>query len=50
MTQAPEFIRHWIDGYHRVADLSQADLNETATFVMLRRLLLVAWIGGHSET
>ncbi|MEO1161440.1 MAG: phosphotransferase, partial [Pseudomonadota bacterium] len=50
LPQTPELIRHWIEGYRRVADLSQDDLNEIATFVMLRRLLLVAWIGSHSET
>ena len=50
LPQAPELVRHWIEGYHRVADLPQADMDEIATFVMLRRLLLVAWIGSHSET
>lgn len=50
LPQAPDLILHWIEGYQRVVDLSQDDLNEIATFVMLRRLLLVAWIGSHSET
>ncbi len=50
LPQAPELIRHWIEGYHRAGSLSQADMDEIATFVMLRRLLLVAWIGSHSET
>jgi Ser/Thr protein kinase RdoA (MazF antagonist) len=30
--------------------LSAEDEAEIPTFVMLRRLLLVAWIGSHSET
>jgi len=34
----------------RIIDLPKADEDEIPTFVMLRRLLLVAWIGSHSET
>ena len=30
--------------------MAKADEAEIPTFVMLRRLLLVAWIGSHSET
>ena len=48
--EVPDLIRYWLIGYRRVIDLPQADENEIPTFVMLRRLLLVAWIGSHSET
>ena len=37
-------------GYRKVAELPEEDEAEIPTFVMLRRLLLVAWIGSHSET
>ena len=37
----------WLEGYRSVAPLDAADEAELATFVMLRRLLLVAWIGSH---
>jgi Ser/Thr protein kinase RdoA (MazF antagonist) len=50
LPEVPDLIRHWLIGYRKVIDLSQADENEIPTFVMLRRLLLVAWIGSHSET
>ncbi len=30
--------------------VSQAEEEEIPTFVMLRRLLLVAWVGSHAET
>ena len=50
LPEVPDMIRHWLIGYRRVIDLSQADEDEIPTFVMLRRLLLVAWIGSHSET
>jgi Ser/Thr protein kinase RdoA (MazF antagonist) len=48
--QVPDLIEAWKKGYRRVIDLSNADEIEIPTFIMLRRLLLVAWIGSHSET
>lgn len=46
----PELMSAWADGYRRVTDLPAEDEAEIPTFVMLRRMLLVAWIGSHSET
>jgi Ser/Thr protein kinase RdoA (MazF antagonist) len=40
----------WVRGYRTVAPLSLEDEHGLPTFVMLRRLLLVAWIGSHSDT
>ncbi|MBS0239141.1 MAG: phosphotransferase [Proteobacteria bacterium] len=48
--EVPELLKAWVRGYRRIGALSEAEENEIATFVMLRRLLLVAWIGSHSET
>ncbi len=48
--QVPGLIEAWKEGYRRVVPLSKADEAEIPTFVMLRRLLLVAWIGSHHET
>ena len=48
--QVPALIEHWKTGYRRVMPLSREDETEIPTFVMLRRLLLVAWIGSHHET
>lgn len=48
--EVPELLAAWVRGYRRVAELSAEDEAEIGTFVMLRRLLLVAWIGSHSET
>ena len=48
--QVPSLIESWKTGYRRVIALSPADEAEIRTFVMLRRLLLVAWIGSHAET
>ncbi|MDT8855499.1 phosphotransferase enzyme family protein [Paracoccaceae bacterium Fryx2] len=48
--QVPDLIESWKTGYRKVLDLPAADEAEIPTFVMLRRLLLVAWIGSHAET
>ncbi|HLH67121.1 MAG TPA: phosphotransferase [Solirubrobacteraceae bacterium] len=45
--RVPELQRAWVDGYRSVAQLDAEDEQELDTFVMLRRLLLVAWIGSH---
>lgn len=47
--QVPDLIEHWKTGYRRVTPLAFDDEHEIPTFVMLRRLLLVAWLGSHSE-
>jgi Ser/Thr protein kinase RdoA (MazF antagonist) len=46
----PELIEAWVKGYRSVAPLSAEDEHEIPTFVLYRRLLLVAWIGSHAET
>ena len=45
--RVPELQDAWVRGYRRVAELDPASAAELPTFVMLRRLLLVAWIGSH---
>lgn len=49
-TDVPELIQSWLAGYRRVLPIPAEDEAEIPTFVMLRRQLLVAWIGSHSET
>ena len=48
--EVPELLKAWVRGYRRIGKLSAEEENEIPTFVMLRRVLLVAWIGSHSET
>ena len=45
--RVPELREAWLEGYRSVAPLAPEDEAELDTFVMLRRLLLVAWIGSH---
>jgi Ser/Thr protein kinase RdoA (MazF antagonist) len=46
----PELMAAWVRGYRRVHALPAEDEVEIPTFVMLRRMILVAWIGSHAET
>lgn len=48
--EVPDLIKAWVRGYRRIGTLSPEQESEIETFVMLRRILLVAWIGSHSET
>jgi Ser/Thr protein kinase RdoA (MazF antagonist) len=48
--EVPELLKAWVRGYRRVGSLSAEEEREIETFVMLRRLVLIAWIGSHSET
>ena len=45
--QVPALIDAWLRGYRRVLELPAADEAEIWTFILFRRLLLVAWIGSH---
>ena len=45
-----ELEDYWIQGYRSVTSLSEESVNMLPNFVMLRRLLLTAWIGSHPET
>ncbi len=45
--EVPALVDSWLRGYRRVGRLSAEDEAEIWTFIMFRRLLLVAWIGSH---
>ena len=45
-----EWQAAWVDGYREVAELSADEEEMLATFVMLRRMMLVAWMGSHSHS
>jgi Ser/Thr protein kinase RdoA (MazF antagonist) len=40
----------WVTGYRSLLPLSADDENALPMFIMLRRLLLTAWVASHSET
>lgn len=43
----PALIDSWLTGYRNRGEIPAADEDEIWTFIMFRRLLLVAWIGSH---
>ena len=45
-----ELQAEWVNGYRNVVPVSNADEAMLPAFVMLRRMLLTAWIASHSET
>jgi Ser/Thr protein kinase RdoA (MazF antagonist) len=50
LPQVPSLIDCWLEGYRTVAPVSREEEEEIPTFIMLRRLLLVAWVGSHADT
>ena len=46
LPQVSSLIQHWLEGYRTVSAIGKAEEEEIPTFLMLRRLLLVAWVGG----
>ncbi|MGH2871822.1 MAG: phosphotransferase enzyme family protein [Solirubrobacteraceae bacterium] len=45
--RVPELRDAWVRGYRSVGKMSAAEEAELETFLLLRRLLIVAWIGSH---
>gem|GEM_PF-91448 len=46
----PQLRDAWIKGYRSVAEFSAADEAMLDTFIMLRRILLCAWLATHQES
>ena len=46
--EVPALVDSWLTGYRQVSELSAEDEAEIWTFILFRRLLLVAWIGSHA--
>lgn len=47
--RVPKLKAAWVEGYRSVRDLPAEDEAEIDTFIMLRRMALLAWIGSHIE-
>jgi Ser/Thr protein kinase RdoA (MazF antagonist) len=45
----PDLMQAWVCGYRKTAPLSTAEWTEIPTFVVLRRILLCAWLASHAE-
>ena len=45
-----ELIAAWLKGYESVRYLGDAERSEIPTFILFRRMALLAWTGSHAET
>jgi Ser/Thr protein kinase RdoA (MazF antagonist) len=48
-SMVPDLLRAWVAGYRKAAPLSAEERAEIPTFVVLRRILLTAWLASHDE-
>jgi Ser/Thr protein kinase RdoA (MazF antagonist) len=48
--RVPELQEAWLQGYRQVLPVSPEDEAILPTLIMLRRLLLLAWVGSHADT
>jgi len=46
----PAYVEAWLASYRKVRPLGRDELAAIDSFIMRRRLLLVAWVGSHSDT
>jgi Ser/Thr protein kinase RdoA (MazF antagonist) len=46
----PELVDAWVRSYRRLAPLTRDAEDEIPTFMMLRRVMVMAWIASHSDT
>jgi Ser/Thr protein kinase RdoA (MazF antagonist) len=46
----PALLEAWVAGYRQITSLSAEDAAEIPVMVMLRRILILAWIASHAET
>ena len=47
---APEWVEHWLKGYERIGHISDAEYALIPTFIMQRRIQIMAWNGSHAST
>lgn len=45
----PELVEKWVKGYRKVRPLSEEEEQEIPTFIMMRRLQLISWIGSRDN-
>ena len=45
----PKLVEAWLEGYQTVRKLSEEELNEIPTFIMMRRMQLIAWVGSRDN-
>jgi len=46
----PDLVNAWLDGYRKVLPFTDTDFMEIDTFIMMRRMQLMAWIASHLDS
>lgn len=46
----PELVEAWLKGYSKILPLNHKECQEIDTFIMQRRMQLMAWMASHSES
>ncbi|MEB3767646.1 phosphotransferase enzyme family protein [Acinetobacter sp. MD2] len=50
LAPAPQWMENWIEGYEREAHISNEEYALIPTFIMQRRIQMMAWVGSHAQT
>jgi len=45
-----ELVEAWLNGYQKVRDLSDEEKSELPTFILMRRIVRLAWLSSHSDS
>lgn len=46
----PDLVNAWLKGYKKVMPFTDTDFEEIDTFILMRRLQLMAWLASHKES
>lgn len=46
----PDLVNAWLDGYRKVLPFTDTDFVEIDTFILQRRIQLMAWLGSHQDS
>ncbi|MCD7891053.1 MAG: phosphotransferase [Ruminococcus sp.] len=46
----PDLINAWLRGYKKITPFTDTDFEEIDTFILMRRLQLMAWLASHKES
>lgn len=50
LAPALQWVDNWIEGYEREAHISNEEYALIPTFIMQRRIQMMAWVGSHAQT
>ncbi len=48
--EVPDLVNAWLDGYRKVMPFTDTDFAEIDTFILQRRIQMLAWMGSHRDS